>query len=226
MRYLLITMCFLVVFGCRKKSAPKTPKASVLVFPNKDSECTTGESLNETTSNVEFRWLASDDTETYELNVSNLTTGITQKISTASLSAKLPLEKGEPFSWVVISKNTKVNETASSETWQFYNAGSQTTYAPFPAQIIFPESGASVLRDINNEIELSWSGADIEDDIEVFEVYFGTEADANTLIASSPSGDTSHKVSVISETTYYWRIVTRDVEGNTSDTGIFQFKAL
>lgn len=212
--------------GCKKKAAPKPPEASVLTFPNQDSECTTGESLNETTSSVEFRWMASANTQTYELKVSNITTGIAQTISTGALSAKLPLEKGAPYSWFVVSKNTKANETAFSETWQFYNEGFQTTYAPFPAQIIFPKSGASVLKDINNEIELSWSGADIEDDIEVFEVYFGTEPVANILIASLTSDSFTRKVSVLSETTYYWRIVTKDAEGNTSDSGIFQFKVL
>lgn len=226
MRHLVIFISCLLVFGCKKKDAPKPPEASILVFPNQNSECTTGESLDESTSNVEFRWVSSANTEIYELKVSNITTGIAQTISTASLSAKLPLEKGAPYSWFVVSKNTKANETAFSETWQFYNAGSQITYAPFPAQIIFPKSGASVLKDINNEVELSWSGADIEDDIEVFEVYFGTEPTANILIASLTSDGFNQKVSVLSETTYYWRIVTRDAEGNTSDSGIFQFKGL
>ncbi len=224
--HVVFICCLLVIMGCKKKDEPKPPEASVLIFPNQDSECTTGESLNETTSSVEFRWMSSVNTEIYELKVSNITTGIAQTISTASLSAKLPLEKGAPYSWFVVSKNAKANETAFSETRQFYNAGSQTTYAPFPAQIIFPKSGASVLKDINNEIELSWSGADIEDDIEVFKVYFGTEPTTNILIATLPSDGFNRKVSVLSGNIYYWRIVTRDAESNTSDSGIFQFKVL
>ncbi|PCJ98891.1 MAG: hypothetical protein COA50_01245 [Flavobacteriaceae bacterium] len=226
MRYLVILVCCLLAIGCKKKDAPKPPQASVLVFPNQDSECTTGEALNETTSSVEFRWGDSKNTETYELNVSNISTGIAQIISTSSLSAKLPLEKGAPYSWFVVSKNATTNETAFSETWQFYNAGSQTTYAPFPAQIIFPESGSSVLKDINNEVKLSWSGVDIEDDIEVFEVYFGTDPAANILIITLTADDFIRKVSVLSEITYYWRIVTKDSEGNISDSGIFQFKVI
>lgn len=226
MKHLIIALCCVLIVGCRKKDSPNPPKASMLIFPDENSECTTGELLNETTSSVEFRWIASEDTETYELRVSNLNTGITQTISTAAVSAKLPLEKGEPYSWLVVSKNSKVNETASSDTWRFYNAGSQTTYAPFPAQIISPKSGASVLKDINNEVELSWSGADIEDDIEEFELFFGTDPTPSTLIASLPSDSTDRVVSVLSGTTYYWRVVTTDSEGNTSDSGIFQFKVL
>lgn len=222
---LFILCCFLVLVSCKKKEGPKTPEASALIFPNQDSECTTGESIDETTSNVEFRWQASKNTETYDLKVVNLDTRTLQTISTVELSAILPLDKGVPYSWVVVSKNTQVVETTSSETWRFYNVGVETTYAPFPAEIIQPKSGISILKDINNEIELIWSGVDIEDDIVGFDIFFDTN-NGDTLVASLTALEMNYKVSVASGTNYYWRIVTRDAEGNSSDTGVFQFKAL
>ncbi len=226
MRTIILLLFSVLLIGCKKKSNPKPPESATLVFPNKNSECTTGSDLNQTTSEVEFKWMASDHTETYELRVTNLNNNITQTISTAAISAKLPITKGEPFSWFVRSKNTKVTETAVSETWRFYNAGSQTTYAPFPAEAVEPKSGTSIFKDINNEVTLEWYGSDIENDIEGYEVYFSTTTPPETLIASPSFNVNSEKVSVTSNTEYYWKVITKDSEGNSSESGIFVFKVL
>ncbi|WP_411029686.1 hypothetical protein [Spongiimicrobium sp. 3-5] len=203
---------------------PPLPQSAVLEFPFQNSECTTGVSLNETTSQVEFRWRAATNTDLYELRAINLNTNITQTISVQTLFAQLPLEKGAPYSWIVVSRNSEANGTATSETWQFYNAGSQTTYAPFRAQATTPTSGTTVFKDINNEVLLSWSSADVDNDIEGYELYFSEVTPPTTLVASPAAATTEFKVSVTSDTAYYWRVVTRDAEGNTSDSGVFEFK--
>ncbi len=226
MRTVILLLFGVLLIGCKKKSSPKPPEIATLIFPNKDSECTTGRSLSQTTSEVEFMWMASDHTESYELRVTNLNTNTTQTLSTPSISAKLPIAKGEPFSWFVRSLNSKVTETAFSETWRFYNAGFQTTYAPFPAEVIAPKNGTSVFKDINNEVTLEWRGSDIENDLVGYELYFSTTSPPETLIASPIVSQNTEKVSVISNTSYYWKVITKDSEGNISDSGIFTFKAL
>lgn len=223
MKQLLLLFCVLMLPGCRKDS-PKPPGAAVLSFPLRSSECTTGVDLNATTSQVEFKWQQADHTNIYELRVTQLVSGTTQTVSTETLSAKLPLQKGAPYSWVVITRNSETQENASSEKWQFYNAGSQTTYAPFPAQPITPISGSTVTADLNNEVRLEWSGADVDNDIEGFDVYFSTETPPIDLATLSTVNSTNLKVTVSSDSVYYWRIVTTDAEGNTSDSGIFSFK--
>ncbi len=226
MRTVLLLLFGVLLIGCKKKSDPKPPEIASLVFPNRNSECTTGRDLNQTTSEVEFMWKASDHTESYELRVTNLTTNITQTVNTTAISAKLPIAKGELFSWFVRSLNTKVKETALSETWFFYNAGFQTTYAPFPAEVVQPQNGASVFKDINNEVTLEWSGADIENDINGYDLYFSTTTPPEILIASPSANQNTEAVSVTANTTYYWKVITKDSEGNTSDSGIYSFKAL
>ena len=225
-RIALIFVCCIAVISCKKKSNPKPPEPATLVFPNRNSECTTGIDLNQTTSEVEFRWMASDHTERYELRVTNMNTNVTQTINTQGISAKLPIAKGEPFSWFVRSKNNKVNEVADSATWMFYNAGHDSTYAPFPAEAVEPASGTSVFRDINNEVTLEWQAADLENDIVGYDLYLSTTSPPETLINSPSSATTSDKVSVDLNTTYYWRVVTKDAEGNSSQSGIFIFKVL
>ncbi|WP_430965487.1 hypothetical protein [Spongiimicrobium sp. 2-473A-2-J] len=215
----------LVLLGCGGgDDAPKLPQAAVLEFPLQNSECTTGVSLDETTSQVEFRWQAGANAEGYELRATNLNTNVLQTISTLSLSAQLPLEKGAPYSWLVISKQSNTSATATSSTWQFYNAGSQTTYAPFRADIIAPQSGASILRDINNEVSLNWTGADVDNDIEGYEVYLSTSTPPETLVATPSAFTTNIKVSIAAGSVYYWQVITTDSEGNSSDSGIFDFR--
>ena len=226
-RTLVVGFCLLVVFnGCKKKSDPKPPEAVQLLFPEQNSECTTGVSLGEETSRVEFLWSPADNTETYELRVTNINTGTVQTIVSYTTSANLPLAKGEPFSWLVRSRNSEVDATVSSTIWNFYNAGSRTTFAPFPPAIESPASSENVFKDINNEITLSWSASDLDNDIERFEVYFSVETDPSDLIRTLSPATTSIKVSVTSDTVYYWKVLVFDVEGNSSSSSIYNFKVL
>ena len=226
-RYIFLLLCvFMTLLGCKKKSAPKPPEAVQLIFPERNSECTTGQSQGENTSQVEFRWQLADNTDTYELRVTNTNTGTTQTISTSSNAARLPIAKGEQFSWLVRSKNSEVSQTVSSEVWSFYNAGSRTTFAPFPAEIVSPRMSENVFKDINNEVELSWNSSDLDNDIINFEIYFSVETPPENLAGTLSSGASSLKVSVTSNTVYYWNVVTKDSEGNTSQSGIYSFKIL
>lgn len=219
--------CILLFFfiGCGKDD-PKPPAAANLLFPLQNSECTTGENLNETTSLVEFRWQKAANAKTYELRVTNINTNVTQTVSTSLLSAQLPLEKGAPYSWLVLTRNSETQETGLSTTWQFYNAGSVLNYAPFPAAIRTPVSGATVFRDLNNEVVLEWEGADVDNDIAGYELYIDPVNPPTTLFSQPSASTTSIKVSVDANTVYYWRVITIDSEGNRSDSGSYGFKVL
>jgi len=227
MRYIpIIIVLLFVVTGCKKKRNPKPPGQVQLIFPEQNSECTTGQSLNAETSQVEFRWEQGNNAQTYELRVTNINTSVVQTINTASTSARLPIAKGEPFSWLVRSKNTQVQETVSSEVWNFYNAGSRTTFAPFPAAILAPRMSEKAFKDINNEITLSWSASDLDDDILEYEVYVSVETPPANLIGTLPKDKTALKVSVASNTVYYWSIITKDEQGNGTNSGIYSFEVL
>jgi hypothetical protein len=215
-----------ILVGCSKKDTPKQPEAALLVFPLENSECTTGQDLNATTSQVEFKWMTANNTETYELRVTNMNTGNTQTVITQALSAKLPLTKGAPFSWLVSSKNSQVSQSVPSTTWRFYNAGYQTSHPPFPPIIIAPKLAQYVFKDINNEVTLDWSGADVDNDIIGYDIYFSTDTPPISLTSSTTAGTTAFKVSVSSNTAYYWRVVAKDGKGNSSDSGIFNFTVL
>jgi len=225
MKPITLFLFILALAACGGKDDSKPPSAAQLLFPLKNSECTTGQDVNgSNTSIVEFRWEVSEYTESYELRATNLITNTTQTIVAKGTSAKLPIEKGVPYSWLVVSRNSKVRETAKSSTWLFYNAGATTTYAPFPAEVIAPQTGTTVAKDINNEVLLDWEGADVDNDLAGYEVYFSTETPPTTLIGTLSSEISEFKVSVASGTVYYWRVVTLDREGNTSTNAVSEFK--
>ncbi|AKA35308.1 hypothetical protein [Flagellimonas lutaonensis] len=219
-------VAILVGCGSDDNAPPPIPEGAILVFPLENSECTTGQPVNETLSRVTFEWQPSANTDLYTLSVVNLNTNTPQTLTTVATSASLSIEKGAPFSWSVTSTNTDSDLTASSESWLFYNAGSQTTYAPFPAQIIAPKSGQTIIADALSQVTLEWSGADVENDIDVFEVYFSEQNPPLTLLGTLNNDESTMDVGVVSGTTYYWKVITKDAEGNTSDSGVYDFKVL
>ena len=225
MRNVLALILALVFIGCSSDDPPPSPEAAVLTFPQNNSECTTGIDQSETISRVEFQWQASGNTETYELRVTHMITNVTQTKNTVGTTANMDIDKGAPYSWMVISKNTQSQESASSATWQFYNAGSQTSYAPFPATIVAPGSGASVLIDSNGRVTLEWTGADVDNDLNGFDVYHGPDNPPTELVGTTLVGATSLAVDV-DPGTYYWRVVSKDSQGNTSDSGTYSYRAL
>ena len=224
-KYLYPIFAMLLVVGCGgNDDPPPAPGEAGLVFPDENSECTTGVSINDNQSQVTFQWTASTNTDSYTLRVVNLNTNAPQSISTAATSASLAIAKGTPFSWTVTSSNANSSQTTTSESWLFYNAGTQTSYAPFPAQLVSPVSGSTVQKDIANEVLLDWSGADVDNDLDSFQIFFSDQNPPTTEVGTTSPSVTELSVGVSSDTVYYWRVITTDLEGNTSDSGIFEFR--
>jgi hypothetical protein len=113
-----------------------------------------------------------------------------------------------------------------STQWKFYLAGNATVnYAPFPAELISPRSGANVTPDINNLINLNWTASDVDQDLIRFEVYLD-QTDATTLNneIEYASQETIVEVEVENNKTYYWKIIAIDANGNQSSSGVYAFR--
>ncbi len=202
----------------------QNPTASKLIFPFEDSLCNVGTNITSTQSTVLFEWEASAHTDRYEVELTNMTTGTTTIHPSTENQTSIVLSRGTPYSWSVISKSNTLIETAQSVVWKFYNSGDAIeSYAPFPAEAISPAMAASV-RTTTNELVLDWSATDVDDDIIGYDLYFDTAA-APEIIARDIE-ESTFTVSIVSNTVYYWKIITKDSRGNTSDSGVFQFKVL
>ncbi len=226
MKTLKIVLLFaLFALGCSKDDPPSPPGVAALTLPAKNSECSPIEEGSSANTNlVRFSWQASANTETYLLLVEDLSRGTTQMKTTTALFETLPLATGTPFSWSVTSKNTAVTETAISETWFFFSPGTETTYLPFPAGIIKPNGPKAFIDEIG-EVTIEWEGFDLDNDIEGYELYFSTE-NPPSLFSSFGADQTMTTVAATANTIYYFKIITKDLEGNSSDTGVISFEAI
>lgn len=226
--YVLLTF-LLISCGGSKESEPEPeppvvippPSAASLVFPDNNTECNEGIIISDTQSRVTFQWTEAQNADSYELTVRNLNSNNTVSATSATNSAALTIVRGTPYEWSVISKANGTNETATSTIWRFYNQGPGIeNYAPFPAQVVFPARGSTV--NASGAIILEWEGSDIDNDIAEYEIYLDTSESPSTLVGST--SETTFEVTLSSSTTYYWQVVTRDQEGNTSTSEIFEFK--
>lgn len=200
-----------------------TPAAATLIFPEDDTECNTGVVVNDTQSDVTFEWNASENTDSYEIRVTNLNTGNFFRSTVTTNSATLSIARGTPYEWFVTSQASGTTETANSATWRFYNEGPGVeNYAPFPAEAIQPTRGIN-LDASTTSITLEWESSDVDEDISSYEVFFGLDENPTNSLGSTTDA-ILEDVSVSSGNTYYWTVLTIDSQNNSSISEIFEFK--
>jgi len=216
----------LLLSSCAKDPIPVEPGVASLISPANNETCLDGTSLNDTQSNVSFSWSAASDALSYEVVISNLLTQSSQTYTAPSNQITIALTKAEPYSWIVKSIGEDGSTPSESEQWKFYLAGEGTiNYAPFPSELISPRSGANITPDINNLVRLNWNGSDVDGDLTRYEVYLD-QTNATTLISTLDfeANDTSLEVEVENNTTYYWKIIALDANGNQSNSGVYAFR--
>ena len=212
--------------GCAKEVLPVDPQAATLLSPTNDETCLDGSSINDTQSNVDFSWSAATDALSYEVVVTNLLAQTTQTFASTTNQKTIALTKAEPYSWLVRSIGEEGSVPAESVPWKFYLAGdSVVNYAPFPSELISPRSGANITPDINNLVILNWTASDVDGDLLKFEVYLDdTSATTLNTEVEYQGKQTSLEVEVANNTTYYWKIIAVDANGNQSSSGVYAFR--
>lgn len=199
------------------------PSMATLVFPDNNLECTEGIVINDAQSTVTFQWQIASNTSSYEVNLRNLETNSSATTTSTTNEASITLERGVPYEWFVVSRSDGADATAKSDTWRFYNQGPGfASYAPFPASVVSPTSGQTV--NAASSINLEWQGSDVDNDLIEFEVLFGTNNNLTTTLGSTSQSAISATIS--SGQTYYWRVISKDAAGNTSQSEVFDFKVL
>ena len=173
---------------------------------------------------MEFRWSAAQNVESYRLDVKNLSTNLKESFNTSGTSYSVTLSTATPYSWNITAVGEEGSEPASSVSWKFYLAGAGiTNYTPFPSELLAPRSGSSVTP-VDGSITLTWNGSDVDGDLDYYELYLDT-ADATTLVqqVNAESSTTAYIVAVESSTTYSWKVIAVDANGNKSNSGVYSF---
>jgi hypothetical protein len=136
---------------------------------------------------------------------------------------EVTLTRNTPYSWYVVSKSDKGPEDVKSVSWKFYNPGQGVvSYTPFPAEILSPLLGQNISFN-TGKVTLDWNGSDADDDIVSYSIYFGTTASPG-LLSDNLTSSILTDVSITANTVYYWKVITKDAKGNTSDSGLYEFK--
>jgi hypothetical protein len=219
LKYLVLLL--IVIASCKKAAKPKPiPSKTTLLTPSNNEICVNGIPVSTGKSNVSFEWITTDNTNSYDCILKNLETNETFTKNISTNKTTIELNTNTPYSWVITSIND--NGKTESDKWKFYNSGDGiVSYAPFPAEVIFPAYD-QVISSSNLKVNLSWKGLDVDNDIVGYDIYFGTVI--NPVIFKSDYKETSiADVDVIAKTKYYWRVITKDAKGNSSTSSRFQF---
>jgi len=221
--FTLLSIIILTGCGGHKGNSPApAPGKAALLAPAQNEVCTLGTVISASQSTVTLKWVAAANATGYEIKIKNLEDGTTQSQTTANTQFDATLKRNTPYSWSVTSKAANNNTTTPSDIWKFYNSGpAVVNYAPFPAEILAPAMNQTITIS-NGKVTLSWNGSDVDNDIVNYDVYLG-DSSSPALLQGKVLESTLKDVSVSVGKTYYWKVITRDSKGNTSDSGIYQF---
>lgn len=228
----LYILGLLIFTSCDSDPAPEPnpqpnidpPGIAVLSLPENNKECEQG-NVSGNMATVEFNWEASEDTDSYNLVITNLDSQtVSNKTGITSTATEVSLERGHPYSWMIESKNSG-STRASSEIWKFYLAGDgESNFAPFPSEAISPSPGATVAFG-NGTVKLEWEESEDPDGDPVTYTLFADKIDGKQAPQEAWKNltGTSKEISVEANTVYYWRVVTSDGI-NTASSITYTFK--
>ena len=212
----------LLVFACEKEVII-TPDPPLLIGPQNNNSCTSDTVITSQTSQVNFSWQASLNADEYELVIRDIETNSDIQLNTFRTFSFVVLDRGKQYSWWVISKYNADQTFSKSSVWTFYLEGSQkSSHFPFPANLLNPKSNEQISLNDGKYI-FRWETTDLDDDIIEYDIYLGTEPDEFTLLAERLSLN-SIELSLNSNQFYYWKVITRDSEGNVSISAVEGFK--
>jgi hypothetical protein len=230
MKYLLnlVLIVTALITGCGggesegpEEPAKIIPDVALLTFPEQNAICISGTGSSAIQNTVTFKWTAAKNAERYDVSVKNLVSGISTIHSSVQPELAITISRGTPFSWFVISKSSD-GSTTNSAVWKFYNSNEGSLSSPpFPVDEMTPSLGRVVTPE-NGKIKLSWKGSDPDNDIVNYEIYFSATANP-ALLKGTHTTDNLPDVAVAAKTKYFWKIVTRDAKGNTSESETLQF---
>lgn len=221
----LILGLLIIIIACNSKDdnpRPTKPEIATLLFPEKDETCTQGIIIDQNRSSITFEWAPNKGADNFTLTIRNLLSNRIQTYTTEETFKEVTLSRNTPYSWFIISVNTKSGDSTTSNLWKFYNAGEGVvSYPPFPAELLHPKSGSTSYSTTN--IELTWKGTDVDNDIKEYEVFLDTVNPPTKNVALGLS-TTTHTLAPLPKNVYYWYVNTIDQSGNSTPSPTGEFR--
>lgn len=120
------------------------------------------------------------------------------------------------YTWKVVIKDALGN-TYDSDAWPFKTRNS----VPAKPTLTLPVNGAT---NQPYTVTLGWPpSSDADGDLVLYDIYLGTNANPTTLLTGDQQ-ETSFTTSLLNpNTTYYWKVVAKDVFGGSITSDVFTF---
>lgn len=157
------------------------------------------------TSDIRLTWNGTDihdkDDLTYDVYLdtyNNPSTLIADDISDEFLNVA-GLDGGQLYKWKVIANSSHLYKV--SDIWSF------TTNEPPSIDLTSPHLGN---RTLATEIQLTWNGSDVDDDVLSYDIYIGTTPDLENPITEDVLQEHYNLSGLIEGETYYWMVVVKD----------------
>jgi len=202
------------------------PSVATLTSPANNKVCEEGTSVNDSQSSVNFQWTAGNNTDSYDLRITNLNSNqLINQTNITSTNKVVTLSNGTPYSWKITSKRNGTTVTVESSTWKFYlSSDGISNYPPYPSTLISPSSG-HIFSSSTSSVELSWEGLHPENLTLTYDLYIDTTDGLQDPISSNQNLSAKSKsVQVSSGNSYYWRVKAKDINNNSSYSTIHSFK--
>jgi len=213
---ILLCVCFV---GCKEDIKPDAP---LLQAPIDNSICLKGNQFTENTAELTFSWFPAKNAQYYVLVLNNLITKEKETFISYETSINVTLDANNSYSWNVLSMYEGIS--ISSVIWKFYLTGDAiSNYAPFPADLIYPLAGAIISSNGKDHLMITfqWRAFDPDNDIEAYAFYLDN-TNASKLVLDSLSLAICNQ-NLQRGKTYFWKIVTTDQIGNTSESEVSSF---
>ncbi|MFS4481564.1 hypothetical protein ACKGJY_00980 [Hyunsoonleella sp. 2307UL5-6] len=207
--------------GGGNPNTDSTPTVPMLVFPSQNQLC-----IDNT---LNFTWNASTNEDgssviyTFEIATDNQFSNIVVSEVQTALSKIVTLDKGIAYYWRVKARSTKNVESPFSSVSQFYTEEvPNTNNLPFSPANVKPFVGQNF--DGVSTINLEFTASDVDNDPLTFDVYFGKDKNALSLV-SEDTVNTSLDITVdTADTIYYWKVISKDDKGAQTSSPIWDFK--
>ena len=139
---------------------------------------------------------------------------------TPDLSKKYNLPKGKTFYWRVKAIDSKEAESSYTKASRFFTErDAEVNQVPNQPTIITPANNIVISK---SSVSIQWQATDPDNDVILYDMYFGTDPEALPLIIESASQN-NYLATLQPKTKYYWKIVVKDHKGGVTIGNIWSF---
>jgi hypothetical protein len=227
LRYLYLFLTLTLVLCCSKDDGPKLPEQAELFLPINGESCQSGNIINDNQTEVEFSWSDAKHITSFNLFIKNMVTSQTVvRNSLVTNSSSVYLTPGFPYEWHVTSVSENYPEDSlQSQTWRFYLLNdNQSNSPPFPASLISPSSGEMISLS-NNSFTFDWDSSDPDGDVINYDLFVDKVDGFQPTVQELKNISNSTKFVILdSNSEYFWRVITKDSNGNQSSSQVYTFR--